>query len=239
MNQKTETKYIFHTVWIFKWFQVFAVNMLQIGIIFIYVLYFVAPINQEESVWWARIGLTIMGLVFFGLFSFYWTWPRQLVEVEIEENILRGKNVFGTRKEVPIDTITEVFIKSGNVYFRVTNSDFFCFNPNMDFLGFLIDFLLIQRSFNSISEEIEKKYRSDPGFWSYTRENPYDAPYPEGYLDWFVPKLEQQKELLIGRGILKRNVFYGDNRDPLFNPDSLHAKVERLFEKPDKKSEHD
>lgn len=234
---------LFRTVRMYGWIQVayvcFAVTF---AIIFPFLILADAiPIRQGESKIWGYLLVGALWLSVLGFRSFFRRWPRLAVKGEINGTIIIGKNVIGKPFEFDFMNAKELRRnpKIGTVEFVTEEGDTFAFSPDMDFFGFFLDYILEKNQDIRFPEDVEKDFRGDPSFWSYSRREPFNAKYPEGYLDSFLPILNAQKERLIAKGVLEKDVVYGDNEDPLINPDSRLAKIEREFQERMKKIDED
>ena len=221
---------IFRTAKSFGWLQIVYVGILFFGSIGVILLFSFGPVDPDESRLWSILLIVLLLFSLYSLSGFLRRWPIQINEVIIEGDWVSGKTVFGKPKEFRISNLTGARKHPSWINVQLeSGEETFLFNPNMDFLGFLLDYIFIQNPSIQLNDSAE--LRNDYIFWSYTREPEFNTKYPDGYLESFIPILIEQREKLKTEGILEKDVFYGNDRDPLLNPDSPIAKIDRWFEK--------
>jgi hypothetical protein len=230
MERIGEEQLIFKTQRSFGWLQVVYVHIMLVGIFGVIAILLFGPLNPNESKFWAYLLLALLLFPIYALFTFYPRWSDQLIEVAITGDKIVGETVFGKKKEFKISEITTARKHPKRINIQLENSeDKYVFNPNLDFLGFLLDYIFLRNPNIILNDAAE--LRKDYIFWSYTREAEFNTKYPDGYLDSFIPHLKEQKEYLMKKGILEEGIFYGNDRDPLFNPNSLNAKIDDWVER--------
>lgn len=204
----------FHTTKYLSKQQIPGALFFTLGGIFVPAIFYLQAVTRKD---WLFAVLIHAGCVW-GLWSFIITivaWFKDMFCVRISGGTVVGENLFGKKFEFAIDDILEVrktkfrnslvFIAKDNKQYRLCG--------DIDFKGFIFDYILTKLPIDGtvkIDRESIQRLRQRNAFWVYTRRYPFDTNYPAGYLSWFEPIAEQQKQNLISRGVLSNSVFYGD-----------------------------
>lgn len=208
---KAYNRLFFRTVNKHGWHQVAAVSFLVLctfGILGIIVF----ARNPDESWIWPALGAVMCLAGLFAFFDLMQRWPKQILRLEIKGGEVKGQTVFG--KEISFDMKTIAKFQKNHKFNMVElvadDNRRFLICPDIDFLGFFYDFILEKNPEIDFPPEVEEKFRGDPEYWSYSRRRPFNTKYPDGYLESFLPLLQEQRERMIAKGALKKDVFYGD-----------------------------
>lgn len=156
-------------------------------------------------------------------------WFKSYYTIELFEDRFTGYNLFGKKTGLHFTSIIKItkyksFFNFGYDLMILDKTDKkHIINGDIDYDGFIHDYIIERCKDNAeIDYKFLEKIRSVPSRWKYTRRLNFDTKYENGYLKWLEPVVEAQKEMLIARGYLKADVFYGDKAKDL-----LWKKVER------------
>jgi hypothetical protein len=173
-------------------------------------------LSQEESPIWRY--LAVIGMSF-GLLELIDTGRRLWINSQtifIRGNLIRGYPLFGHGRAANIKRITAIYRSRDwgvrTLEFRDRNGRKFCIHGEVDYFGFIWDYILERVSPEcTVDWAFVKKRRNLSGVWIYTRRYPYKTEYPLGYLWPLRQVVAKQRERLVAEGKLHGGkAFYGD-----------------------------
>lgn len=209
---KKDSKLVFKTV------SYFSYSQMPVAIIFlmggIYVIYMALSTLNDGKQFNSKIFVIFITL--FGLWSIIHTifhWFVALFTVEIDGNQITGYNLFGKQSSFVIKDIIAIRKKflMDEFWLSQKSAKNLMISPSADYYGFILDYILQRVNYNcKIESKALEKLRYKPAYWAYTRRMPFTTSYPKRYLEWLESIVEQQKEELIAKGVLRADYFYGE-----------------------------
>ena len=161
-----------------------------------------------------RIGVLLICLLnWYVLGSFVLSWFQSCYSITLKDEKIIGKNLFGKITEINYSEIINIKRwrgKRGLVFSDVKGRKFIP-NPSLDYVGFLLDFVILNSEKATKDDVYIESLRAEPNFWIYTRRAPKRTIYPDGYLARFEKEVKTpQLEKLRSIGVLKSDIFYGE-----------------------------
>lgn len=228
---KEFSKMEFKTVNKFSRGQISAVALF---VVMSFILMFLAVFNEGQGNQVPARVIVFAGALF-GLYILYKTaqgWFINVYHLEIDGKNLYGKNLFGKEFRINLDDVQEFRKVKGLNSLELVGQKTGKFEvaPAIDYNGYINDYIVTNISKNArIDMGSVNKFRSMMKYWKYTRSEPFNTKYEEGYLDWLEPIVEAQKKELIAKGILQPNVLYGE-RDVVREAEKEKKRKDREFD---------
>lgn len=159
-----------------------------------------------------------IGILAVGFGFFYWRWLIGLAVawftdafvVEIDENRIRYRNLFGRQGEIDVSDIRKVHnIRVGfNGFAFITNGGVrFAPNTNIDYLTFLYDYIFERLDSEcEYDHELLNKLRRNPAYWAYQRHISHGADYSVDEIQVLTDHVRSQYSDLVATGILNRDI---------------------------------